>query len=139
MIMKAQDNTCNSMESPRLNKLEEKALLEFKERLLKDFKRQILLIKLYGSRARGERHIYSDIDLLVVVKRKTKKLKERLLDLECDISERYGYKDHLSPMIISLSEYRWQRRREWPFIMTVEEDGIDLWKSPTLEEMVKTT
>jgi predicted nucleotidyltransferase len=64
------------MKKARLNKVEKKALEEFKDRLLKKFGNRIILIKLYGSRARGERYWYSDVDVLVIVK------KDRLRSLE---------------------------------------------------------
>ncbi|MEW6096404.1 MAG: nucleotidyltransferase domain-containing protein [bacterium] len=121
------------MKRARLNKTEEKALSEFKDRLLKEFGKRIVLIKLYGSRARGERHWYSDVDILVVVKRLTKKFKEKVLDIECEIDEKYGYKAHLSPSEMSLSKYKWMLRRRWPFIVNVEEDGIELWRNPEIE------
>jgi len=121
------------MKRPRLNKIEEKALEDFRERLLKEFGSRIVLIKLYGSRARGERHWYSDVDVLVVVKKLTKKFKERVLDFECELDEKYGYKTHLSPREMSLSEYKWMLKRRWPFIVNVEEDGIELWKNPEIE------
>jgi len=112
---------------PRLTKTERQALEDFKHRLLAEFGDRIILIKLYGSRARGEYHLHSDVDLLVVVRKKTKRLDEKVLDIECEISERYGYRDHLAPMIMSLAEYKWEKRRQWPFILTVEEDGIDVF------------
>jgi len=121
------------MNKPRLNKTEEKALSEFKDRLLKKFGLRIVLIKLYGSRARGERHWYSDIDVLVVVKRVTKKFKEGVLDIECEIDDKYGYKSHISSTEMSLAKYKWMIRRRWPFIVNVEEDGIELWKNPEIE------
>lgn len=117
------------MKKPRLNKIEEKALNEFKDRLLKEFGSRIVLIKLYGSRARGERHWYSDVDVLVVVKKLTKKFKERVLDFECELDAKYGYKTHLAPSEMSLSKYKWMLQRRWPFIVNVEEDGIELWKN----------
>jgi predicted nucleotidyltransferase len=121
------------MGKERLNKIERKALEDFKNRLLEKFRKRLILIKLYGSRARGERHIYSDVDLLLVVRKRTKKFDQEVLALECEISEKYGYRDHLAPMIMSLAEYKWQKRRQWPFILTVEEDGIDLWKKSNLK------
>ncbi len=121
------------MKQARLNKIEEKALNEFVERLLKEFYSRIVLIKLYGSRARGERHWYSDVDILVVVKRLTKKFKEKVLDIECALDEKYGYMSHLSSHEMSLAKYRWMLRRRWPFIVNVEEDGIELWKNPQIE------
>ncbi|MEW5766664.1 MAG: nucleotidyltransferase domain-containing protein [bacterium] len=121
------------MNRPRLNKTEEKALSEFRERLLREFASRIVLIKLYGSRARGERHWYSDVDVLVVVKRLTKKFKGKVLDIECEIDEKYGYKSHISSTEMSLAEYKWMLRRDWPFIVNVEEDGIELWRHPEIE------
>lgn len=123
----------DGMKKPRLNKIEEKALEDFKNRLLKEFGSRIVLIKLYGSRARGERHWYADVDVLVVVKKLTKKFKARVIDIECELDDKYNYRTRLSPTEMSLSEYRWMLRRRWPFIVNVEEDGIELWRNPEIE------
>jgi len=121
------------MKQPRLNKTEKKALSEFVRRLLAKFGQRIILVKLFGSRARGERHWHSDVDVLIVVKRFTKKFRWDVTEIECQIDEKYDYKAHLSPIEMSLAEYKWMIGRRWPFIVTVEEDGIELWKNPEIE------
>ncbi len=121
------------MKTPRLNKIQKKALEEFIDRLLKKFGNRIVLIKLYGSRARGERHWYSDVDILIVVKRFTRKFRRDVTDIECEIGDKYNYKSYLAPLEMSLAEYKWMLKRRWPFIVNVEEDGIELWKNPEIE------
>lgn len=121
------------MKRPRLSKIEERALREFEGRLLKEFGKRIVLIKLYGSRARGEGGWYSDIDLLVIVKKRTKRFREKVIDIECEIDKKYNYKSHISATDMSLAEYRWMLKRAWPFIVNVENDGIELWRNQRIE------
>lgn len=125
--------TLEFLDTARLNKVEKKAVIEFKDRLLDTFNGRIMLVKLYGSRARGERHWQSDVDILVVVKKRTKKFDEKLIDIEMELDEKYNYKSHISATPMSLAEYKWMLKRQWPFIVTVEEDGIELWRNPELK------
>jgi predicted nucleotidyltransferase len=56
---------------PKLNltSKEKLALKEFKEKILKKMKGEVLDIKLFGSKARGNFKEDSDIDVLVLLKK----------------------------------------------------------------------
>ena len=121
------------LDEARLNKIERGALDEFCKRVLAIFNGRIMLIELYGSRARGERHWQSDVDVLVVVRKRTRKFDEKLIDIEMELDEKFNYAGHISSTPMSLVEYSWMVNRQWPFILTVKEDGIELWRNPELK------
>jgi uncharacterized protein len=110
----------------KLNKKEKSALDEFKNILLERFKKSILLIEMFGSKARGDAHKNSDIDLLVVY-RGNGKMKESLLTVEWEILKKYDYNVALSIIPYSLKEYRYDRGIKTPFLYNVEKDGVVLW------------
>lgn len=61
-----------------LEKQEEKALKSFKDILAQQFGSEVVSIRLFGSKARGDFHAESDIDVLVVTRQDDWHLKERI-------------------------------------------------------------
>ena len=61
-----------------LEKQEEKALKHFKEVLTQQFSSEVVSIHLFGSKARGDSHAASDIDVLVVTQQDDWRLKEEI-------------------------------------------------------------
>ena len=64
---------------------EAQAVEEFKERLLAALPDQVRDIILFGSKARGDGHPNSDVDLLVVVERRTPELDDAISVITADI------------------------------------------------------
>lgn len=129
----------------KLTKKEQKALDEFTQQLTTKYSNRIDRIVLYGSKARGDAHINSDIDLLVVVKDKQPRViddwgLERVTDWEVEWKEGYPiqnlaqslsseafykYSVDFSPHIVDTERYY----QHWnPFLAVVREEGIDIWK-----------
>ena len=116
-----------------LNRHQIEAMNELKEILLRRYNGRLMLITLFGSRARGERHWQSDVDILVVTRKRTRRFDSEIIDIETELDDRYDYKIHFSITAMSFSKYRWMVKRQWPFILTVKEDGIEIWRNPELK------
>jgi predicted nucleotidyltransferase len=116
------------MKNIKLNKQEKSALDEFKSKLLERFKKSIVLIEMFGSKARGNAHKNSDIDVLVVYKGNGQ-IKESLLAIEWKIFKKYDYDVALSMMPYTLKEYRYDSKIKTPFLYNVEKDGVVLWNT----------
>ena len=102
--------------------VEEKKFLEqFVAQLREKTGQDILFLVAFGSKIRGEGQKDSDLDLLVVVQKKTPKLREQIFRIlfELDPINRYS----LSPILYSLYEFRMNERMNSPFILNLKKEG----------------
>lgn len=106
--------------------MKEKAILrEISEKLSTD--KRILKAIAYGSRIRGDYRGDSDLDILVIVDKKDRGIKDKILnifysyELETDIS--------FSVTIFSLEELEFNERLGSPFIKSIEKEGIIIYDS----------
>ena len=79
---------------------------------------------IYGSKARGDAHEDSDIDMLVIVKRGHDHAKDRLTDIADDLA----VTANAAPSAIALTEDEWGRMKELglPFQRNVERDAVSV-------------
>ena len=107
-----------------LTQKEKDGLASFKGALQSLLGENLLSLRLFGSRARGEGTEESDLDVLVLVKKKDRALCRRIVEesLEVDLA----YEINLAPTILSADEY--QRNREYgtPFYRNVERESVSL-------------
>lgn len=103
---------------------EAKAVREFQEDVFKKFGSQVLNMKLYGSKARGDSGRYSDIDIFVLLKNSDVKKKELIHNLAYNNFLKY-YID-ISPVIFSQKEYKYESGLPSIFIQTMSRDAIDI-------------
>jgi len=115
---------------------ERMALMEYLTRLQFLCGDRLLCVILFGSKARGDSHPESDIDLLVVVQGALDGLKESLSQLSYDISLEYGVV--LSDFVVDERRYRWMSQYREPLLVEVERKGIELWKSKRAERLFAT-
>ncbi|MBC8264066.1 MAG: nucleotidyltransferase domain-containing protein [Anaerolineales bacterium] len=106
------------------------AVEEFKRRILAELPGQVKDIILFGSKARGDAHPGSDIDLLVIVERGTPEVDDIISDLMADT--------HLEKRIdISALDFTSDQIAEWtaigtPLMRNVAEEGIVLKGGPVM-------
>lgn len=83
-------------------------------------------IILYGSVARGTHSEESDVDIAVIVRRYTKDMHDKMIDLTVDLELEYN--KVLSVLLIDYDNFR-----EWedvlPFYKNMKKDGIMLWNA----------
>jgi len=107
---------------------ERRAVEEFKSRLLTELPGQVKDIILFGSKARGDAHPGSDIDLLVVVDRRTPGVDEIISDITADalLEQRIDISalDFTADQIAELAAIG------TPFIRNVADEGIVLKGEP---------
>ncbi|HID64839.1 MAG TPA: HEPN domain-containing protein [Anaerolineae bacterium] len=101
---------------------EAQAVEEFKERLLAALPGQVRDIILFGSKARGDGHPESDIDLLVVLENPTKEQTDTVCDITFDILLDRGVE--LSAITYSREEAMRKRELGTPLMRNVAEEGI---------------
>jgi len=103
---------------------QKQGLLYFSESVKKSLKDKIVDLKLYGSRARGDAHPNSDIDVLVVLKRKSERSKNKVYDISTEALQKYD--TLLSVHIMSEKSYNFERELPSLFMQFVENEGISL-------------
>jgi predicted nucleotidyltransferase len=79
---------------------------------------------LFGSYSRNKPHFGSDVDILIVVTKKTKDDFEKIYSLLYDLSLEYEW----SPLILTKEELDKRKMEEDSFIHTILEEGREIWK-----------
>ena len=77
---------------------------------------------LYGSRARGEARPGSDYDLLVLLDRDATELRERVLDVQVDMLDRY---DALVTTLLH-TEDNWRQQQGYPLAINIAREAVRL-------------
>src|SRR5712692_11708064 len=107
-----------------LTKIEQQALNHFRDALQSLHGENLLSMRLFGSRVRGEQTEESDLDVLVLVEKKDRILCRRIVEESLEIDLAYG--TNLAPTILSAEEYRQNREYGTPFYHNVEREGVTL-------------
>ncbi|MGA1842562.1 MAG: nucleotidyltransferase domain-containing protein [bacterium] len=101
---------------------EEKVIRAFVRELRNDLGNDLLTVRIFGSKIKGDFTKYSDIDLFILIKKKN--LREKISDLAAEYLFKYNVL--LSPVVYSLFEYKENKRLGSFFFEKVEKEGIPL-------------
>ena len=107
-----------------LTRHEKKWISAYRRALKKTHPRAVVRLSLYGSKARGDDHAESDLDILLVIANKAAPLKRKLRDI--------GYllaaTGELVPSIMAYTEAEWERLKVIgsPFRSAIERDEVGL-------------
>ena len=107
-----------------LSKEEKKVIRKFAKKIKESLGNNIVFMELFGSKVRGDFSADSDIDILLVVKKKTTKVRDRVFDILFDIDPYYKCK--ISPIIYSDFEYKKNDELESPFIEAIKREAVKL-------------
>ncbi|MFO7650862.1 MAG: nucleotidyltransferase domain-containing protein [bacterium] len=105
----------------RLKPNEQAAVNRLKEVLTRDF--GLARLVLFGSKARGDSHRESDIDVIIVLRDEFDwRVKHAIFDICFDISLEHDVL--LQPVVFSLADYDKPVTRATPLLLAVEEEGV---------------
>src|ERR1051326_3411875 len=112
------------MAKQTLTASEQFALARFKIALQSLLAENLLSLRLFGSRARGEGTAESDLDVLIVLRNKERTLCRRIVEeaLEIDLA----YEVNLAPTILSAIEYQQNKDISTPFYRNIEQESLSL-------------
>lgn len=110
-----------------LSKREKTALEEIKNRLVKKYGNRLLLLKLYGSKARGDSHTDSDIDLLAVVKRDSLKIRDEFFEETYEVMSKYDFKFLICLAVMGENEFQIYKNGNFSLYRNITREGIELW------------
>ena len=107
-----------------LNKNEEQALRQFVSVIKEKLKDQLVELRLFGSKVRGNSYSDSDIDILIILKERKgaiiDTLYQELLDVELE------YDSKISLTLFSESEYIRNIEAHTPFVEALASEGVRL-------------
>ncbi len=107
---------------------ERAALGEFLARLREQYADEVVSVRLFGSRARGEGGPESDLDVLVVVRSEDWRVHWDIMRRASRVS--LDYDVDLSSKVLSQRRYRWLGQRHTLFHRNVQTEGVRLWTRP---------
>ena len=110
------------MPSSGLTEKDQLALKRFKEAVTKALGNELVELKLFGSKARGDAREDSDIDVLVI----TNSGNWRLRDVVYRIVNNILLDDdiNISPKVIGKEDYKRLYEKGYPFVKNVIRDGV---------------
>ncbi|RKX65123.1 MAG: nucleotidyltransferase domain-containing protein [Thermodesulfobacteriota bacterium] len=105
------------------NKIQQDTIIkEFTQKLRQQLGDRLKEVILFGSRARGDWEEGSDYDFLIIVDKKTKEVRNIVLDIE---SELLNKTNKLLSSLIS-SEKEWGNSKNFPLGRNISKEGIRL-------------
>jgi predicted nucleotidyltransferase len=110
-----------------LTKEQKAAVVAYLRLLEKKYRDKIEQVVLFGSIARGEFDEESDVDIMIVLKNGSRKLREEISMASFDLILRNNV--ILSPIVMDRKTYEWHKKNRAPLYNSIKKDGIDLWKS----------
>jgi len=107
-----------------MGSIEKEALTELADGIRTILGEMLVRVLLFGSFVRGEYSEESDIDILIIVRRKDSEAIDAVYDLAVDLQLRY---DTLFSLLF-VTEKQHDTWKEWesPFIESVEREGVPL-------------
>ena len=109
---------------PRLTPNERAWLKEYRQALDERHPDAVVRMLLYGSKARGDAHSESDLDVLLVVRTEAAHLKRSLRGIGYELAATTD----AVPSILAYTEKEWRERKEkgYPFQQAVERDAVSV-------------
>jgi predicted nucleotidyltransferase len=107
-----------------LTEEEQRALERFKNAIRLLLKDNLLTLRLFGSKARGEGTEESDLDVLVVLRARDRAVCRQIVAEALEVDLTYG--TNLAPTILSAEEYRQNQEYQTPFYRNLERESRSL-------------
>lgn len=105
---------------------EKKVVSEYIDLVRKGFRDKVRDVILFGSKARGDSHRESDIDILIVIDTDDRQIKRKISDLCWDVMFNNDFKVFISPIIFLKKDYEQYQRWNSSFLYNVKREGIKL-------------
>ncbi len=110
----------------QLTLLEREAARCFAERVRSRFGERARSVRVFGSRARGEAHLHSDLDVLVLLDQMSWPERHEISDLGFDLMLERNLPFEIAPTVMTEDHFRWLLSLERLFPREVERDGISV-------------
>lgn len=101
---------------------EKQIVEEFKRRVEQRFPGELIRLVLFGSKARGDATVESDIDVLVVIRSQDWRLGDEIRDIGYELEIQHGLV--LSIQVMGEGHYEGLKGRGSTFLTNVEREGL---------------
>lgn len=109
---------------PQLTDRDARALDEFARTVRACLGPNLVALKLFGSKARGDATPESDLDVVVVVSDRRLEAENSILDLAFDVN--LAHDVYISPRVIERAVLEHPVWRITPFLQAIEREGVPL-------------
>ena len=99
-------------------------LTQFRKKVFSEFSEQTIKIFVYGSCARGEERPDSDLDILVIVKKKSDSLEEKIKDIAYEIMWEWNFAPLISVEIFDEEYFKNLEKMGSSFCRAIQSEGI---------------
>ncbi len=113
-----------SMPAPVVEERDRRALEEFARSVRSRLAGNVVAVKLFGSKARGDASPDSDLDVLVVVAGERVRAEDAILDIAFDVNLEYDV--YISPRVVERAVFEHPVWRITPFVQALEREGVPL-------------
>lgn len=113
-----------SLSTLNIPEIEKKAIRSFSRRVKKALGTQLVDIKLYGSKAREKYGKESDIDIFVLVKKKSYAKRSKVAQASADVYNRYHIS--LSSVLFDVFEEKINKQLRSPYFESIDKEGIKI-------------
>mgnify|MGYP000164960442 CR=1 FL=1 len=110
-----------------LSKQERRSVEAFLERVRQAYPQRVRQIILFGSKARGDGHVGSDIDILLIVDEEDWRFRHALSDIAADVSLIYDVL--IEPRVVGQARWDEMRRHRFALYENVQAEGVELISS----------
>ncbi len=97
-----------------------------RQQLLQHLGQHLLDVRVFGSQARGEAHEDSDLDVLILVDREDKWIRDTMYSVVAAVEAELNYQLPISPCLMSQAHYQELLDRELLFGQELARDGISV-------------
>jgi len=102
----------------------QQAAERLKARLMQACPADLDEVRVYGSRARGDAHEESDLDVLILTRGDASEIEAEVFRAARCVLEELGYPFPISPQVMTRAHFDELLRRERLFARTVLEEGV---------------
>jgi len=108
----------------KLDEREQRMVAKFRTRLIPLLGDRLKDLRVFGSRARGDAHPTSDLDVFVLIDLYDRPIRNQILDIADDIWEEEGLAIELSPLVMGVAEFEHLKSRERRLVRDILSEGI---------------
>jgi len=109
-----------------MDEMDRNLILEVKERFPADVVAHIRKVVAFGSRAEGQGEAESDLDLLILVDRKTPELEGKIDDVAYQVMWDHDFKPIISIKVMAEADFRSSLDEGFTFYKRIEQEGVPM-------------